>query len=108
MHAKFNANTAQNEKPQNDHQRKIKAAEAGCIKQREGKVQSSAASQQPDFVSVPHGANGANHSAALLVSFGDEQMQNAGAKVETVENYIRGDHDRNEPEPYEKHSSSFS
>src|SRR6476620_10684504 len=49
MHTQFNANAAQNEEPQNDHQRKIKTAEAGCIQQGKGEIQSSAAGEQPDF-----------------------------------------------------------
>src|SRR6185437_308525 len=106
MHAQLNPNAAQNEEPQNDHQRKIEAAETGSVKQWKGEVQSSAAGDQPDFIAVPYRANGAKHGLPLLISSGDEQMQDTGAEIKAVENDIRGNHDRNEPKPYEKHSSN--
>src|ERR1700687_6258405 len=49
----FNANAAQHEQPEHDHERQVEAAETGGIEQREGEVEGAPGGEQPDFVSVP-------------------------------------------------------
>src|ERR1019366_9231266 len=99
MHAKLDADAAPNQEPQNDHQREIKATEGGGIEEREGKVKSASASQEPDFIAIPHGADGPHHDTAILFVAGEEWIQDANANIESVEDDISGDHDRDDPEP---------
>ena len=57
--AEFDADAAQDEQPEHDHERQIEAAEGGGVEQREGEVEGAAAGEEPDFVAVPDGADGA-------------------------------------------------
>jgi hypothetical protein len=59
MIAELDGNAAQDEQPQYDHQRQVKSAEAGRVKRGKGKVQRAARREQPDFVAIPNGADGA-------------------------------------------------
>ena len=61
MIAELDRDAAQDQQPQHDHQRQIEAAEAGGIERGEGEVERAAGGEQPDFVAVPDGADGAQH-----------------------------------------------
>src|SRR6185295_1833684 len=108
VHAQFNAGAAHDEQPQHNHQGQIETAERGRVKGREGKVESAAAGQQPDFVAVPDRTNASEHDLPVGFAARQQRMQDADAQVEAVEHDIGGQHDGDDPEPDKSHSLSFS
>ena len=84
MHAELNTDSAQHQKPQHHHERKVETAEAGSIKLREGEVECAAGGEQPDFVSIPHGPDGAQYGATLAISLGSYEVNDAGAQIKPV------------------------
>jgi hypothetical protein len=63
--AQFDADAAQDEQPEHDHERQIKAAEGRGVEQRKGEVERAAAGQQPDFIAVPDRADAGERGAAV-------------------------------------------
>src|SRR6266446_4333044 len=74
MIPEFDGRPAQNQEPQNDHQRQIKPAECAGVQRRESEVQSSACRNQPHFVSVPYRADARQHLPPLFICFCYEEM----------------------------------
>ena len=101
--AELEADAAQDEKPEHDHERQIEAAEGRGIEKREGEVERAAAGEKPDFVAIPDGADGMKGGFALRVVAGKEEVQYADAEVEAVEDDVADDHYGNQPEPDETH-----
>jgi hypothetical protein len=79
------AEAAQDEQPEHDHERQIEAAEGRGVEQREGEEEGASGGEQPDFVAVPDGADGADGLCALVFGAGDEEIEDADAEVEAVE-----------------------
>ena len=101
--AEFNADAAENEQPQHNRQRQIKSAKTRGIEPRESKVECAAGSEQPNFVAIPDGADGAQHLASLVVGLGCKQINHTRAQIETVEHDIGRDHHCDNPEPKPRH-----
>src|SRR5205814_9642978 len=91
--------------PEQRHQRQIKAGAPDGVRGREGEEQAAAARDQPDLVSVPDRADGRQHLASLAVGAGHEQVQDAGAEVEPVQDDIHGQHDGDDAVPEGDHGS---
>ena len=91
------------EQPEHDHQRQIEAAEGRGVEERKGEVECAAAGEEPDFVAVPHGADGAQGGAAFRFGADEEQVEHADAEVEAVEDDVADDHYGDQPEPDETH-----
>ncbi len=58
VRAEFDGDPTQHQEPENDDQWQVEPAEAGGIEHREGEEHSTSGCNEPDFVSVPHRANG--------------------------------------------------
>src|SRR5258706_2239597 len=102
--AEFNADAAQNEQPQHNHQRQVKPAEAGRVELRKSKIKCATGSEQPDFVAIPHRANGAQHAASFAVGLRRNQINRTPAKIESIEHDIGRDHRCDNPEPKTRHT----
>jgi hypothetical protein len=63
--AEFDRDAAKDKEPKHDHERKIKAAEGGGVKEREGEVERAAAGEKPDFIAVPDRADAGEGGAAV-------------------------------------------
>src|SRR5206468_1363788 len=92
MHAEFDPDCTKDEKPQDDRERQIEAAEAGCVEHGEGKKQRSARSEQPDFIPVPHWSDRAQQLSSLLLVAGSDQMQCACTEVKAIEDDVGRQH----------------
>src|SRR5579862_9020283 len=103
--AQFDADAAQHQQPENHHEWQIESAEAGGIEERKSEVERSASGEQPDFVSVPHRADGTHDGLALPGSAGGAEIDDSGAKIESVEHDISGNHDCDNHEPKRFHIS---
>src|ERR1039457_1553198 len=57
MVAQCDADAAQEKQQENDHEREIEAAEGRGVEEREGEIERTSASEEPDFIAVPHGAD---------------------------------------------------
>src|SRR2546426_458804 len=55
--------------------------------------------KQPNFVTVPHGSDRPQHRAALLASFGHDEIDHARTKVEAIEHHVSSQHECNDDEP---------
>src|SRR5713101_543024 len=103
MTSEFEGNSAENQQPENHHQRQIEAAEACGIKRGEREVERATRGNQPHFVATPHGANRTDQHAALCVAACDPEMQDAGADVEAVEHDVACEHESHQAEPDASH-----
>ena len=103
MVAEFEADAAQHQQPEDDHQRKIEAAESRGVEQRKREIERAASGEKPHFVAVPHRADGVK--AGLPLGFGadEEEVKHADTEVEAIENDIADDHYGNQPEPDKTH-----
>src|SRR5438105_10365982 len=104
--AQLDADAAQHEQPEDHHQRKIEAAEAGSVEQGEREVEGASGSEEPDFIAVPNGTDGAHDLASLEGGLGRAQIDDAGAEIESVEHNIGGNHDCDDHEPKSLHKAS--
>ena len=66
MHAELYTDTSQNEQPQHNHERHVKAAEGGGVEKWKSEEEGSAGGDQPDFIAVPYGPDGAQSLLAIL------------------------------------------
>jgi hypothetical protein len=101
--AQLHADSPQHQQPQHNHQRQIKARERRRVEQRKGKIERTAARQQPHLVAVPHRANAGQRGPPLGFVADQEQVQHTDAQVEAVQHHIADDHHGNQPEPDETH-----
>src|SRR2546423_4902954 len=107
MRPQLDADAAQHQQPEHDHQRQVEAAEARRVEQRKGEVERAAGGYQPDFVAVPHRPDGAQHQAALRVISGNHGADDADAEVEPIEHNVSRQHQRHEYEPYGFHCADL-
>src|SRR5579872_3431967 len=105
VRGQFDADAAQHQQPQHHHQGQIETTEARGIEQREGKVERSARGEKPDFVAVPDRANRADDGLALCGCARRAQINDAGAKIESIEYHIGRDHESDNSEPESLHIS---
>src|SRR5260370_34469893 len=106
MHAELYTEPPQNEQPQHDHERHVKAAEGGGVDKRKSEEESSTGGQQPDLIAVPHGPDGAQGVLALLFGACNEGKDDADTQVETVEHHVSREHSGHDPEPECAHAPS--
>ena len=106
MAAQLNADAAQNQQPEDDHEGKIEAAESRGIKKRKGEEQCASGGEQPDFIAVPYRANGAQRLLAFRLSFCDEEIEDTDAEVIAVKNHVGRQHRSHDPKPQCSHGSS--
>ncbi len=104
--AQLDADGAQDQQPEHDHQRQIEAAEGRGVEQGEGEEERASGGQQPDLVAVPEGADGTHGLLAFLFAAGDEEIDDADADVEAVEDDVGDQHDGDNPEPKSSHRIS--
>ncbi len=83
---------------QQQHEREIEPGKHGRIDVGKRREQRAAAGDEPDFVAVPHRADGVEHDAPLFVFLGEE-MQRADAEVEAVEHRVAGEQHADQDEP---------
>src|SRR5580704_3546084 len=104
VRSELDADGAQHQEPEHHHQGKIESAEAGGVQQRKGEIQCATAGEQPNFVAVPHRSDGANHRAALVIGFGDDEVQSSSAEVEAIQQNVNRHHHCHNHEPNRCHS----
>ena len=75
----------------------VEAREAHRVGQRESQDQGAAAGEQPHLIAVPHRADGRQHRAPFVVGTAPQQVQRAGAEIETVQDHVDGKHDGHQP-----------
>ena len=97
--AELDADTAQHQEPENDHQRQIEAAEARCVKRRKSEKQRACRGHKPNLVAIPYQPDGAQDQMALVMGSRDKQADDAGTEIEAVEHHVSDDHQRDENEP---------
>jgi hypothetical protein len=96
--AKLNGGSAENQGHEQQNERQVKAGEDRRVNIGERRKQRAAPSDQPDFIAVPHRADGVEHDAPFLIRLG-EQMQRADAQVEAVQHSVAGEQHADENEP---------
>src|SRR5262249_28644810 len=101
--AKLDRDSAEDQQPEDDHQRQVESAEARRVQSGEGEVERSAGGEQPDFVAVPDGSDGFEDADALVVGMGGSEMDDSGAEIESIEHGVAGDHYGDEAEPERFH-----
>src|SRR5260370_11569228 len=99
MHAELYTETPQNEQPQHNHERHVKAAEGGGVEKGKSEEEGSTGGQQPDLIAVPYRPDGAQSVLALLFGTRNEGKDDADTQIETVENDVSREHDGHDPEP---------
>src|ERR1700733_7828807 len=99
VHAELYTETPQNEQPQHNYERHIKAAEGGGVEKRKSEEEGSTGGYQPDLIAVPYWPDGAQSVLALLFGTRNEGGVDADAQIETVEHYVSGEHNGHYPEP---------
>ena len=106
MIAEFQADTAQYQQPQDNHQRQIETAESGGIEQRERKIQRSASGDKPNLVSIPDRTDRTQGHAAFVLGLREKWIEDAHPKIKTVKHHVGDQHNRHKPEPNEAHIQS--
>src|SRR5205807_2747381 len=77
VRAEFDADAAQHQKPQHNHKGQVETAEAGGVEQRKGEVEGTSGSEQPDFIAIPHRADGAHDGLAFGGRTGGSEIDDA-------------------------------
>src|SRR5260370_37442565 len=95
MSAKLERNAAQYEQPEHNHQRKIESAEACCVQRWKREKERAARGNQPHLVGVPYWPNRARHEPAFLFAVRDEELHDARAHIESIEQVIERQHQCN-------------
>ena len=107
VRAELDRDAAQDERPENQEDRQVEAREAGREHRREGEEEDAAGGEQPDLVAVPERADRGQHLPAFPVGARNQEVEGAGAEIETVHDDIDRDHDRGESEPEGLHGRQF-
>jgi len=81
-----------------EHEGDVEGGEDGGVDGWEGGEEGAAGGDEPDFVAVPDGADGVDGDAALVFVSGEE-VEDADAEVEAVEDGVAGEEDEDEDEP---------
>src|SRR5712692_7002466 len=108
MIPKFNRDAPQDQQPEDDHQRQIETAEARTIKNGKSEIKRSPCSQQPDFVTVPYGADAAEYLSPLRIGACDYQVNDARTEIEAIQQDVRRKHRRDQAIPYRFHAGGSS
>src|SRR5260370_7966900 len=66
MHAELYTETPQNEQPQHNHERHVKAAEGGGVEKRKSEEEGSPVGHQPDLITAPSGPDSPHPVPPLL------------------------------------------
>jgi hypothetical protein len=104
--AEFYGDSTQDQQPKHDHQGEIEAAECGCEETREREKQRPTNCQQPNFVSIPHGADGMQDLALLGLGPSHKELDDSGTKIEAIEHDVNRDHYRDQTEPERCHDEN--
>ena len=98
---------AHDQEHEQQQQRDVEAGEHRRVPGREGREHRGAGDHEPHLVAVPHGADRAEHRAALLLVARQERQQHPDAEVEALEHEVRAEEegDQAEPELLEIHLS---
>src|SRR6185369_5057060 len=88
--AELDGDGAEDQEPEEDHDRKVKAAQGGGVHGGEGEEDRPAGGQEPDLVPVPHRPDRTEHRPALDVRTRHQEMDDAGAEIESVEDDVDG------------------
>ncbi len=108
VRAKLYGEAPDHQQPEHDDQRQIEPRETGGVQQGEREEQGAARRDQPDLVSVPHGADGADDHAPLPIVSGGEQVYGTRTKVKTVQQDVHRHHQCHADKPDRLHRSSSS
>src|SRR5260370_39025874 len=82
--AKLDGGSAQDQQPQNDHQRQIESAERAGVEGGKGKIKRATARDEPHLVAVPDRSDRSQDLAPLFVCLRHQEMNCTAAKIEAV------------------------
>ena len=97
--AELERHSPENECCEDEEQRQIEAAEDSRVPEREGGKGRPTRGQEPDFVPVPHWANGVDDHPAIEIVLRHERQQRAHAEVEPFEEEVAQPEDEDQEEP---------
>ncbi len=92
MGAELDRHAAQNQQPEHQHQRQIKAGKRGGVDLGESQEEHSPRGDQPYLVAVPDRPDRGQHGAPLVVGAGDEAVHDADPKIKAVQHRINREH----------------
>ncbi len=97
--AELQGHRPEDQRGEQEHERQVEAREDGRVDDRERREQRPAGGQEPDLVAVPDRPDRAQDHPPLVVAPGDEEVEDARAKVEAVEHRVAEQEDPDEDEP---------
>ena len=96
--AELHGDRARDKRHKKEHQGKIETAEHRRVHGRKCRKERPAGGEKPDFVAVPHRTDGIEtHATVFFLPV--EQIQNADAEIESIEDCITDDQHADEDEP---------
>src|SRR5215831_11049760 len=101
--AELDRDAAQDQAPEHEEDREIEAGNAGREHARECHEESSPGEEEPDLVAVPERADRRKDLTPFRLAPRDEEMEGAGAEIETVEDHVGGQSENSDPIPELRH-----
>src|SRR5262249_47911690 len=103
MVAELDGDATENQQPQHHHECEIKSAKGRGVERREGEKQRPSSGQEPDLVAVPHRADRAENLSLFVFGPGYQELHDAGAEVEAIEDDVADYHGCRQAEPERSH-----
>src|SRR5262249_52651627 len=97
--SELDRDASQEERPEDEKDREVEARQSRSEHGRERNEQRSTGRQQPHFVGGPERPNRSEHLPSLPICSRHEEMQGAGAQIESVEHDVGGHHQGGNREP---------
>jgi len=94
----LNRHRAKDQGDQKEHERIIKTGKNSRIGSWKSCKERATAGDEPDFVSVPDGADGIQQDATILVLL-HKEVEDSDTEVESIQNRISGEEYANQDEP---------
>ena len=97
--AELDAEAAEEQQPQHEHQREIETAEARRVQGGKGGHHRPADAEEPHFVAVPHRPDRIDQPRPFVAVPPEPQVNRPQAEIEAVEDGVSGQHERQEDKP---------
>ena len=94
----FNGDGPEDQGEQQEHEGQVEPGENGGVHVREGGKEGAAARDEPDFIAVPHGADGIQREPSVFISL-DEKLEGSCSQVKAVQDGVSGKEHADEDEP---------
>ena len=103
----FDGADADDEADQNEHEREVHAREHRRVPLGERGERGASRGEDPNFVSVPVRADGAERDAPFFRRFGKDLQQHGDAEVESFQREVADPQHRNDGEPEKLNGCQF-